>query len=466
MDREQELYLEKLYREMYGVLLSFADAALDDKAIAEESVQDTFRIACTRLPEFCGSENPQGWLMLTLKNVIWNTRRETAALNRLLVFAMSADDETVLSAAETGFNKNLEDERDDFLCVDSLSPDEYSLLKKIVLQRRTVADAARELGISLGSCKERIQREKKKLRKKLEIPQPQIGQQREESMNNGRFKNNAQRNLSRFEELSIDDLRYILHQNSMLDEGVASDTEAILAISEILADKEQKEAPVDVDAAWAAFQKDYRPFTSPEPLYALDAKDDREHPAGSKRPRLMKRLIGLAAVIALILAVGTVTAYGRRYDLAGYVAKWSRDTFRFVNAEKTSVPFYNMSAALSVDGITEPLVPRWLPEGYGEDNARREVGPLYVKYVSRCYIGENTVSMTVSHYNSEYHGNRVYETDPTVPPEVYEAGGVEHHLMMNGGYWRALWRVGDLECSILGKVSLKEMKRIVDSIYE
>ena len=92
--------------------------------------------------------------------------------------------------------------------------------------------------------------------------------------------------------------------------------------------------------------------------------------------------------------------------------------------------------------------------------------PLYMHYVSWCYIGENTVSLSVTHYNSEERGNRIYETDPTVPPEIYEAGGVEHYLMMNGGYWRALWRVGDLECSILGKVSLEEMKRIVDSIYE
>ena len=280
------------------------------------------------------------------------------------------------------------------------------------------------------------------------------------------MRGSERRDYSRFEKLSTEELRNILRQDSLLDEGDASDMEAILAISAILAEREQKESPVDIDAAWAAFQKEYRPFTDPEPLYALDAEGDTQHPAGNGRPRLMKRLIGLAAVIALILAVGTMTAYARRYDLAGFVAKWSRDTFRFVNAEKTSVPFYNMSAVLSVDEITEPVVPKWLPEGYGEDHVQVSENPLYVHYTSWCYIGENTTSLSVSHYKSEEHGNRIYETDPTVPPEIYEAGGVEHYLMMNGGYWRALWRVGDLECSILGKVSLDEMKRIVDSIYE
>ena len=176
MDREQEQFLEKLYREMYGVLLSFADAALEDKALAEEAVQDTFRIACAKLSEFCGSENPQGWLMITLKNVIRNTRRELAALNRLFVFAMSVDDEAVLEsyAAETDFNKRLEDDQVDILYADLLSPDEYSLLKKIVLQRYTIADAARELGISVESCKKRVQRAKQKLRKKLERETPSV----------------------------------------------------------------------------------------------------------------------------------------------------------------------------------------------------------------------------------------------------------------------------------------------------
>ena len=280
------------------------------------------------------------------------------------------------------------------------------------------------------------------------------------------MRGSERRDYSRFEKLSTEELRNILRQDSMLDEGDASDTEGILAISAILSEREQKEAPVDVDSAWAAFQKEYRPFTDPEPLYALDKEDDTEHPAGNGRPRLVKPLIGLAAVIALILAMGTVTAYARRYDLFGYVAKWSRDTFRFVNAEKTSVPFYNLSGTLSVDGITEPVVPKWLPEGYGEDHPKVGETPLYRYYDSWCYIGENTVSLSVTHYTSEERGNRIYETDPTVPPEIYEAGGVEHYLMMNGGYWRALWRVGDLECSILGKVSLDEMKRIVDSIYE
>ena len=170
VDREQERLLEKLYKEMYSVLLCYANAALKDKALAEEAVQDTFRIACAKVGELSASENPRGWLMLTLKNVLRNTNRELAALNQLFVSAVSIDDEIVLEtyASGTDYEKRIEDDEVSILYSDLLSPDEYRLLKRIVLQKYTIRDAAKELGISIESCKKRIQRIKKKLRKKLE----------------------------------------------------------------------------------------------------------------------------------------------------------------------------------------------------------------------------------------------------------------------------------------------------------
>lgn len=170
VDRDQERLLEELYKEMYSVLLCYANAALKDKALAEEAVQDTFRIACAKVGELSASENPRGWLMLTLKNVLRNTNRELAALNQLFVSAVSIDDEIVLEtyASGTDYEKRIEDDEVSILYSDLLSPDEYRLLKRIVLQKYTIRDAAKELGISIESCKKRIQRIKKKLRKKLE----------------------------------------------------------------------------------------------------------------------------------------------------------------------------------------------------------------------------------------------------------------------------------------------------------
>ena len=471
MDREQELYLEKLYREMYGALLSFADAALENDAIAEEAVQDTFRIACAKMPEFCGSKNPQGWLMLTLKNVIRNTRREVAALNRLLVFAMSADDEAVLSnAAERDFNKNLEDNRVDFLCADLLSPDEYSLLKKIVLQRYTVADAAGELRISLESCKECIRRAEKKLRNNLKIQQAQTAQQWEESMNNGRFKNNAQRNLSRFEELCTDELRHILRQDSMLSEEEPSDLDAILYISKVLSEREQERNPRDVDTAWKLFQRDYRPYSSdPNPLFALDEDSLIQCPPKKKPSRFLIRLVSIAAAIALGLGVGTIMASTLKYDLWGAVAAWTQNIFHFTNIQKgeETVPFPNLRAALSEYEITANVVPNWLPDDYDRGDTVEDIieAPDGIYFVAYCSGEREHLLFQVTHYTREPLGKRVYETDPG-ELIAYEAGGVEHYLMTNRAVRLAVWIIEDMECLIQGKMTEQELKQIIDSIYQ
>lgn len=275
-------------------------------------------------------------------------------------------------------------------------------------------------------------------------------------------ENGARRELARFDRLSAEELRRILRQDSLLDESDDTDPETILCIAKLLAARGQD--PVDVDAAWEEFERDYRPcIADADPLFSFD---EAAAPHAQKRGRLLPRLAAVAAVIALILTMGTVTAYARRYDLMGAVAKWSHLNFRFADVQETKPPFYNLSAALSTTDIKEPVVPKWLPEGYGDDELSIYETPLYEGYHSYCYLGEDTISISVTHYSSDERGNRVYETDPRVPPVIYESGGVEHYLMMNGGYRRALWRVGDLECSILGKVTEADMKHIVDSIYE
>ena len=45
LNQEEEKYIEQLYREMYTRLCFYAKNALGSRTLAEETVQDTFRIA-------------------------------------------------------------------------------------------------------------------------------------------------------------------------------------------------------------------------------------------------------------------------------------------------------------------------------------------------------------------------------------------------------------------------------------
>ena len=278
--------------------------------------------------------------------------------------------------------------------------------------------------------------------------------------------NSGHRDYSRFERLSNEELRSILARDSLLDDGEDADMDSILAISEILAGREHTSAS-EIDAAWESFQKDYRPYTmDAKPLFALDDEKE-ERSEGRKKTRLLVRIVSIAAVISLLLGFGAVTAYARKGALWNVVVNWSQGSFRLADPEEPKPgPFYALATALRGCGIREPLVPKWLPDGYGEGTFQFEDISGFMQFYSTCYNGEKEIHMNVFQYPSEQRPEVIYESDTSVPYEIYEAGGVEHYLMMNDKYRRAVWMNGDLECSILGEVSEQEMKRIIDSIYK
>ena len=131
LNQEEEKYIEQLYREMYTRLCFYAKNALGSRTLAEEAVQDTFRIACIKPDSLMNSKNPRGWLINTLKNVIRNRQRTEARLSNALLVA-------------------------------------FQLLINIVIRKYSMLEAAEELGISVEACKKRVQRAKKKLQKIIE----------------------------------------------------------------------------------------------------------------------------------------------------------------------------------------------------------------------------------------------------------------------------------------------------------
>jgi RNA polymerase sigma-70 factor (ECF subfamily) len=65
-ENNQDQFFEILYREMFNQLNIYAQNALRDRSLGEEAVQDTFRIACTKIDELMASSNPKGWLIMAI----------------------------------------------------------------------------------------------------------------------------------------------------------------------------------------------------------------------------------------------------------------------------------------------------------------------------------------------------------------------------------------------------------------
>lgn len=160
LNQEEEKFIEQLYREMYTRLYFYAKNAQGNKMLAEEAVQDTFRIACIKPESLMSSKNPRGWLINTLKNVMRNRQRTEARLNNLLLAAMSAYEPQAKATVDTvEFHAAYSD---------VLGGDDFQLLINIVIRRYSMLEAAEELGISVEACKKRVQRAKKRLQKIIE----------------------------------------------------------------------------------------------------------------------------------------------------------------------------------------------------------------------------------------------------------------------------------------------------------
>lgn len=169
LDTHQAQIITEVYNKMYKQLLAYVRNSLGQEYLVEESVQDTFRIACAKYDEFISSPNPEGWLIITLRNIIRNTRREQAKLSRMFVKAISSGDEvyseSYIIAAE---DKNIEKAETNLYFSGMLTKDEYFLLTLVAIYGYSTAEAARVFGITAEACKKRVQRIKKKLKKLLD----------------------------------------------------------------------------------------------------------------------------------------------------------------------------------------------------------------------------------------------------------------------------------------------------------
>ena len=159
MTAEQRDRIEQIYIEMYDQLMNFGRSSLKSDALAEEAIQETFRIACTKPDDFLTSPNPRGWIVIALKNTIRNVKRARANAQRLLIsYAELQGKDEVFSedkvSLETSYGNVAHLE-------------EFKLLNEMAVEGKSHLEMAKARGISVAACKKRVQRAKEKLREKI-----------------------------------------------------------------------------------------------------------------------------------------------------------------------------------------------------------------------------------------------------------------------------------------------------------
>ncbi len=161
MDAGSRKRIEALYLQMYDMLLAYAWSSFESDTLAEEAVQDTFVIACQKADDVMRSPNPSGWLVNTLKFVIRNTCRSQCTANRIMIQYLSVNPAELASSED---QPSLE-----LLYGNLARSEEFQLLKEMAVDGCSYLEMAEKRGISVQTCRKRLQRAKTHLQKKMKV---------------------------------------------------------------------------------------------------------------------------------------------------------------------------------------------------------------------------------------------------------------------------------------------------------
>ncbi len=159
MNTEDQNRIEALYLQLYDMLFVYAGSSLENSSQAEEAVQDTFVIACQKAGACLNSDNPAGWLVNTLKNVIRNTLRSQSIAKKILSEYCAFH---IRELAASDSSPKLE------LLYGQLSQrEEFILLKEIAVDGLSYSEMAQARNITVEACRKRVQRAKEFLQNEI-----------------------------------------------------------------------------------------------------------------------------------------------------------------------------------------------------------------------------------------------------------------------------------------------------------
>ena len=265
--------------------------------------------------------------------------------------------------------------------------------------------------------------------------------------------------LSYCDTMTTEELEEILRLDAEMPEGQESDTDKILYIMEVLAERKRNTSHTGKTAleAYKSFKQNYMPET-----------DNNIIPIKTKHgcPRWVRSLTAAAAVLAILLA-GSVTAKAFGFNIWKAVIQWTQETFHFGNWGNSNpdnrLQFDSLQDALEQGKIPVTLVPTWIPDGYNMVEIIEDQSPIKKIYVAKYSNGDKTLVITVRDY---LNGDPVYIEQSEGLVEEYQVSGITYYLFENNQQVHAVWTVDSYECYISGNLKIDELKIMINSIEE
>ncbi|MDR1329332.1 MAG: DUF4367 domain-containing protein [Oscillospiraceae bacterium] len=252
---------------------------------------------------------------------------------------------------------------------------------------------------------------------------------------------------------------------------------------------------LDADAAWERFQqvrndkdrveyvKSIADIAEAEIQAQMRKNNNSRRPtrlSGWKHRRVLR--IPLAAAVAVVTTMATVVTAIAVPPIRHAIARWTDEIFTFekggeyiieeptpympVSSADKEVDYPDMLRVLEEYGITEPLAPTWLPDGFEEKEFVID-GDTTLSKLFALFEKDENHSVIVSIKSNPNGTDLVYEKDDR-KLTVYEKEGVTHYIMTNNARIKAAWTNDEYDCyiSVSESVGVDTLYKIIDSIYE
>lgn len=238
----------------------------------------------------------------------------------------------------------------------------------------------------------------------------------------------------------------------------APNAELIRMISNILKERDRNlnpEIDANIQEAWEQYQRKNQPV--------------------SKKPKRMNRILVHAASFLLVILT-LMALFPQKAEASNFfqrVIAWTEDVFSFINpSEETTQEAYvfrtdNPGLQEVYDkvvglGITDPVVPMWLPEGYTLQNSELFENPTKKYLIATFSNGQREAIYQVN--ISADNTTSAYYKDGEIISKT-EKHGITHTILRNQSFLTAAWTTDNKECFISIDCPEDTLIRILESIY-
>lgn len=213
-----------------------------------------------------------------------------------------------------------------------------------------------------------------------------------------------------------------------------------------------------------------------EQIEAAWAKYQTQMPMRNRKTLSFRGWPVRAAAAAAIIILMALTVVPQNAEAEGFwerLSRWTESIFEFfapgdatVENEyvfETDNPGLQQVYDTVTDlGVTDPVVPMWLPDGYELVECDVNESPTKT-FVYACFSnGENNVTLDIAIRNAESPRQYSKNEENTKTREIAD---IVHNILHNEEWWTAVWTRDRLECAIYIDCQEETLYKILKSIY-